>query len=50
MSSFAREESFGSVRALFPADVFPYTKEELSDPLVQEAFKNGSVLFARDFP
>jgi len=31
----------------FPVDVFPYTKEELSNSLAQEALKNGKVLFER---
>ncbi|MGQ9622120.1 MAG: nucleotidyltransferase domain-containing protein [Candidatus Caldatribacteriaceae bacterium] len=41
------EEWLARICIDFPVDVFPYTKEELSNPLVQEALKNGKVLFER---
>jgi len=31
----------------FPVEVFPYTVDELDNPLVDEALKRGTVLFER---
>jgi predicted nucleotidyltransferase len=32
----------------FPTDVFPYTKEELNNPIVLQATRKGLTLFERD--
>ena len=31
----------------FPVEIFPYTKKELNNPIVQEAVKRGITLFER---
>jgi predicted nucleotidyltransferase len=31
----------------FPIEIFPYTEQELNNPLVLEAIKNGVIIFER---
>jgi predicted nucleotidyltransferase len=31
----------------FPVEIFPYTKKELNNPIVQESVKRGIILFER---
>jgi hypothetical protein len=31
----------------FPVEIFPYTKKELNNPIIQEAVKKGITLFER---
>ena len=40
-------ERFSVALADFPVEIFPYTKKELNNPIVQEAVKRGITLFER---
>jgi len=35
------------IKINFPVEIFPYTEKEINHPIVQEAMKEGIILFER---